>query len=203
MTKTYAPAAYGMPVVLLNNLRSEMMSCEQMPGLSVLEHGEMVAERYFELLAYLRANEPLVNEWRLPDWINDPIMLQQLLDDEIMRTYLTYHDCGKPRCLVIDTEGKRRFPNHAAVSENLWRELGGGEDVAKLIGLDMEIHTIKDVDIPEFAARPQAIALILAGLSEIHANASLFGGIESTRFKMAYKQINKRGKAVLDFRKKN
>lgn len=188
----------GMDADVLNDLRAEMSACEQMPGLSVLGHGEMVADRYFELIDHLREGKPLVAEWRLPEWISEPMVLDRLLDDDTMRTYLTYHDCGKPRCLMIDEDGRRRFPDHAAVSERLWRELGGAPAVADLIGLDMEIHTMKDVDVPSFAGRPQAIALMLAGLSEIHANASLFGGIESTRFKMAFKQIDKRGKATLN-----
>lgn len=182
---------------VLNGLREEMMACEQMPGLSVLAHGEMVQDRYFELLAHVREGAPLVNEWQLPDWIASPAILERLLPDDLMAAYLTYHDCGKPRCLVIGEDGRRHFPDHAAVSERTWRELGGDPGVAELIGLDMEIHTIKDVDVPEFAARPQAIALILAGLSEIHANASMFGGVDSTSFKIKYKQIDKRGRAVL------
>lgn len=38
---------------------------------------------------------------------------------------------------------------------------------------------------------------LIAGLSEIHANASMFGGIDSTSFKIKWKQISKRGKKIL------
>ena len=50
--------------------------------------------------------------------------------------------------------------------------------------------------VPEFAKMPEAISLLLVALSEIHANAEMFGGIESTSFKIKWKQIDKRGNAI-------
>lgn len=181
----------------LAQLRAEMQACEQTAGLSVLAHGEMVWERYSELLAHLREGKPLAGEWRLPDWTEDPRILPGLLDDQTMELYQTYHDCGKPRCLVVDEDGRRHFPDHAHVSRQTWLDIGGAPDVAELIGLDMEVHLLKDAGVAEFAQRPQAIALLLTALCEIHANASMFGGIESVSFKMKWKQIDKRGRAAL------
>lgn len=60
----------------------------------------------------------------------------------------------------------------------------------------MDVHLLKAVDIPEFKARPQAIALLLTGLAEIHANASMFGGLESTSFKIKWKHLDKRGRQI-------
>jgi len=37
----------------------------------------------------------------------------------------------------------------------------------------------------------------------VHANASMFGGIESTSFKIKFKQISKRGKQILNLIKEN
>lgn len=48
----------------------------------------------------------------------------------------------------------------------------------------------------EFAGRPHAVALLLTGLAEVHANASMFGGIESTSFKIKWKNLDKRGRAI-------
>ncbi|CAH1690027.1 conserved hypothetical protein [Hyphomicrobiales bacterium] len=179
------------------SLLDAMRSCEQMPGLSVLAHGEMVAERYSELVGFLRDGKPLTSEWRLPDWIHDPIILTRLLPDDLMAEYHVFHDCGKPACLVIDEEGKRRFPNHAQVSKDIWLSLGGDERVGELIGMDMDAHLLRDEGLAEFAARPQAIPLLLTALAEISSNAEMFGGIESTSFKIKAKALAKRGKAVL------
>jgi len=63
--------------------------------------------------------------------------------------------------------------------------------------MDMDIHTIKADGVEEFASRPEAISLLLTGLSEVHSNASMFGGIESTSFKIKFKQLEKRGKKIL------
>lgn len=178
-------------------LEAEMTSCEQTPGMSVLRHGELVRDFYGDLVRHLESGTPLENEWRLPDWISDPRVLERQLDRETVDTYALYHDCGKPSVRTVDEEGRQHFPDHAAASERVWREIGGDEQVARLIGMDMDIHSIKDVDVEEFSRRPEAATLILVGLSEVHANASMFGGLESTSFKMKWKQIDKRGKAVL------
>jgi hypothetical protein len=51
--------------------------------------------------------------------------------------------------------------------------------------------------LDEFCEDFAAISLLITGLAEIHANAEMFGGIESTSFKMKYKQINRRGKQII------
>jgi hypothetical protein len=178
-------------------LEAEMIACEQTAGMSVLRHGELVRDHFQYLIAHLREQAPLEGEWRLPEWIHDPRILAGLMPDDIIKTYALYHDCGKPSVRVVDEEGRQHFPGHAAASERVWREIGGDEQVARLIGMDMDIHTIKDVDVEAFAARPEAATLMLVGLSEIHANASMFGGVESVSFKMKWKQIDKRGRAIL------
>lgn len=164
-----------------------MKLCEQSPGLSVYDHGLMVAERYADLIG------PRSMEWRLPDWVDDPKIKDHLLSPELMHRYHLYHDCGKPACRT--PEG--RFPDHAAVSKRVWLENGGDAEVGDLIGMDMDVHLLKGEGLAEFAARPQAAALLLTALSEIHANAGMFGGIESTSFKIKWKHINKRGRQVL------
>ncbi len=179
------------------SLIEQMRSCEQTVGMSVLDHGHAVANRYSELISHIRDGKPLSSEWRLPDWIYDPMILTRLLPDELMENYQIFHDCGKPACLVIDEDGKRRFPNHAQVSKDIWLSLGGDERVGELIGMDMDAHLLKDEGVAEFAARPQAIPLLLTALAEISANAEMFGGIESTSFKIKWKTLDKRGKAIL------
>lgn len=164
----------------------------------MIKHGLLVKHRYVDLISHLRDKQELqLPDWRLPDWINNPILLEDLPDDEIMASYHIYHDCGKPYCLTIDEDGKRHFPDHANVSADCWISSGGSVEIAELIRSDMLIHTIKDADVDQFSQNKYACALILTGLAEIHANASMFGGIESTSFKIKYKQIDKRGSAIL------
>jgi hypothetical protein len=183
----------------LDVLLVQMRACEQTQGMSVLDHGVLVHDRYFELLRHLRDGSPLEGEWRLPEWLLEhrQLVLDRLFSDDIVAAYAIHHDCGKPSVLTIDADGRRHFPGHAAASERVWREIGGDPEVATLIGMDMDAHVIKDADVAEFAARPQACTLLLVALSEIHANAGMFGGIESTSFKMKWKQLDRRGKAVM------
>lgn len=106
-------------------------------------------------------------------------------------------NCGKPQALVMGVDGVRRFPDHAAVSRRVWIEAGGDEAIGDLIGMDMDMHLLKDEGVAEFSQRPQARVLVLTALSEVHANASMFGGLESTSFKIKRKHVDKRGRAIL------
>lgn len=179
------------------SLAERMKSCEQMPGLSVLSHGMLVEKRYFDLVGHIRNGSPLQLVWQLPDWITSREIIPRLLDDDLMSRYIVHHDCGKPFCVITDENGRRHFPDHAEVSRTVWLSCGGDSKAAALIAMDMDIHLLKDVHVEEFASRPQAIALLLTGLSEVHANAEMFGGIGSTGFKIKWKQIDKRGRAIL------
>ena len=180
-----------------DGLITAMQGCEQTSGLTVLAHGEMVRDHYRDLVGHLRDGSPLAFEWRLPEWIHDPLILQFLPDDAVMAEYHLFHDVGKPACRTVDEEGRQHFPDHAAVSARVWREAGGCEEVAHLIASDMDVHLLKGEGVDEFARRPEAVALLLTGLAEVTANASMFGGIESTSFKIKYKNIEKRGRAVV------
>jgi hypothetical protein len=62
--------------------------------------------------------------------------------------------------------------------------------------MDMDVHLMKAADITEFIKRPEAITLLITALCEIHSNCAMFGGIESTSFKIKWKHIDKRGRAI-------
>lgn len=175
-----------------------MRSCNQTSGMTILEHGEMVAAYYRDLICHIRDGKPLTYEWRLPEWISNPLLLEGLPSDEIMGEYHLFHDVGKPACRTIDADGRQHFPDHAAVSRQVWLEAGGDPQIGELIGMDMDIHLLTGDGVEEFAQRPQACALLLTGLAEVHANAAMFGGIESTSFKIKWKHLAKRGKAILN-----
>jgi hypothetical protein len=174
-----------------------MTECEQMPGLSVMAHGESVWDYYQDLIEHLTQSTPLAHPWRLPDWVRDPLITSNQLDHKTVKEYLIFHDCGKPYCRTVDEGGRQHFPDHARVSEALWRSIGGNDQSARLMGMDMDIHLLKGEGVEAFSCRPEATTLLLAGLCEVHSNAEMFGGIESVGFKMKMKQIDRRGKRIV------
>lgn len=152
-----------------------MQQCPQTETQSVYQHGVSVKEHMFELIDMLRNNKLLEN-WKLPEWLfaYREQILSQLLPDAIIEEYTLYHDCGKPYCLTYDQDGKRHFPDHAAMSYHTWLSAGGNKTAAKLMNMDMIIHTIKNNELDQFILNPEAITLLLAGLAEIHSNSKMF-----------------------------
>lgn len=174
-----------------------MQNCLQTNTQSVYQHGLSVRDHIFELISFLETGQ--INDgWKLPTWMHEhrQNLLNSLLPKEVIEEYTIFHDCGKPYCLITDEDGRRHFPNHAEVSYQTWLRVTANEQVAKLMRMDMMIHTMKAVDIEEFIRHPEAITLLLAGLAEVHSNAKMFGGIDSESFKIKWSQINKRGKAI-------
>ena len=177
-----------------------MKDCEQTQGQSVLQHGESVKNYLFDLLSHLRSNTDLKYDWLLPDWIyeNKDFILNSLPSDQTLDLYTTYHDCGKPFCITIDDDGKRHFPNHAEVSYQIFTKVFDDPIVADLIRHDMDIHLLKSDGVSDFCQNPYALTLLITGLSEIHSNASMFGGTNSTSFKIKHKCITQRGKQIIN-----
>lgn len=173
-----------------------MKKCPQTDTQSVYQHGISVRDHMFQLIDMLKSSQ-FSKEWKVPSWIIQyrQQLLNSLMPLDIINEYTTYHDCGKPYCLSYD-EDKRHFPNHAEVSYKTWLRVNGNPEAALLMKMDMDIHCLKDNGVKDFCTRPQAVTLLLAGLSEIHANAAMFGGIESSSFKIKYRQIDRRGNAI-------
>ena len=86
----------------VDRLILDMKRTPQTENQSVWDHGVSVSKKYKELLSYLREGTPLTSEWRLPEWVEDNkgFILDNLLPDDVMRQYQTYHDCGKKRLLI-------------------------------------------------------------------------------------------------------
>lgn len=131
--------------------------------------------------------------------------MNKLLPIGILSNYQIYHDIGKPYCKQYDLNNhdKYHFPEHSKQSGIIWNTISNNNIIGKLISMDMEIHTIKAIGLEEFSSHEEAISLLITGLSEIHANAKMFGGIESTSFKIKYKQIDSRGKQIIKLLNKN
>ncbi len=174
-----------MMQITKQELIQKMSECEQTKGQSVLEHGVSVKNYLFDL----------INHWVLE---NKDLLLSSLPDDETLELYTIYHDCGKPFCLEIDENGKRHFPNHAEVSYQIFNQVFNNSVAADLILHDMDIHLLKSDGVVEFCQNPHALTLLLTGLSELHSNAQMFGGLDSTSFKIKWKCINQRGKQIIN-----
>lgn len=180
-----------------------MKQCPQTEGQSVWEHGESVANHLSDLIEYLRGQKDLAG-WRVPDWLaqyRSQLLASLPSDPDMLLTYAMYHDCGKPFCREVDAEGKQHFPDHARVSRDKYLEVApdGSEnryEIADLIYRDMDVHLLKAEQVDAFCENKFATSLLLAGLSEIHSNAKMFGGIESVSFKIKFKQLDRRGKAI-------
>ena len=114
-----------------------------------------------------------------------------------MAEYHVFHDCAKLQVLRIDADGRQHFPDHAIVSARAWTNAGGCTEVGDLIAMDMDVHLLKGEEVEAFSHRPEARALLLTALSEVHANASMFGGLESVSFKSKWKHVDRRGRAIL------
>lgn len=189
----------------LRKLSSKMEDCPQTEGQNVLQHGRSVREHYFALLDHINGKTSLHNtsNWRIPEWVdaNRELIQANLLPRFVMDRYLTLHDCGKPRVRYVDEDGKQHFPNHAESSEQVYLSTfkdSASDTVAYLIRHDMDAHLLKNDGVEEFSKQPTAVCQLLAALAEVTSNAAMFGGIESTSFKIKFKQINQRGKAVLN-----
>lgn len=175
-----------------------MKDCQQTKGQSTLEHGFSVKNYLFDLVNHLRKGYPLKYNWNLPNWVYDSkdLILANLPDDKTLKFYTIFHDIGKWKCLTIDNDGKRHFPNHAEVSYQYFKQVFNNPVAAELIRHDMDIHLLKSECVEEFSKNPYALTLLLTGLAEIHSNSTMFGGISSTSFRIKCKSITQRGKSI-------
>lgn len=173
---------------------SAMKNCEQTTGVSVLDHGNMVRDAYLKLVEYVKTGvQP--EGWRIPEWVNSDILAKQM-DSDTVKEYQIYHDCSKPYVRKIDEDGKVHFPDHAKKSYEMWKPFN--PKAANLMKMDMDAHLLKADGIEEFSSRPEAATLLMTAVAEIHANAEMFGGLNSDSFKIKIKNLTKRGKQVIN-----
>jgi hypothetical protein len=168
-----------------------MMACQQNSKQNILQHGEAVHEYWLKILS---------NQIdKLPEWFflyREKIMFEiSKYDPVLIRNYHIYHDAGKPFCLTLDEQGQH-FPNHAEISSNIFKQIFGDSISAYWILHDMDAHLISSKDIPAFITLKGSIILLITALAEIHANAEAFGGIDSQSFKIKFKHLERRGKAI-------
>jgi len=176
-----------------------MKNCEQAPGFSIYQHGLDVANRYRDLYRHLLGEKP-VYEWTIPKTSLEQLrsLLPHALDPREARTYHVLHDCGKPFCITIDEQGRRHFPGHADRSYEIFKQLYPDDArSAELIRLDMACHTARGDELANLAKNELAPTLCLTAWAELYSNAEqLFGGFESTSFKIKHKTLCKAVKKI-------
>ncbi len=169
-----------------------MKSSYQFDNWTIYQHGQDVWKHTKQLIC---SN---FDGFTLPEWFkeNHHFIINNLHDWKTISTYNQYHDCGKPFCLVIDSDGKKHFPNHAETSKKMFLDAGGDSLTAGLIGYDMMCHS-GDIDMT--LPIKTLLTLLITAFAEIHSNAKQFpGGTSSTSFKIKYKRLDKIGKKILD-----
>lgn len=177
-----------------DQLLQDMQGCYQTEAQAVYEHGLSVWKHTQRAIQYLQGGPP-PEGWRIPTWLTKyrKELCGALMPLDVVEEYTVFHDCGKPYC---KPDGERRFPNHAEVSYQTWLSAGGSEAAANLMRLDMRVHTLKGKDVGPFAALPEAVTLLVVGLAEVHSNAGMFGGKDSESFKIKWKHLDRRGRAI-------
>ena len=193
---SYLPLLGKKPKLTYQQVIFDMLSTPQTDIQNVLEHGTSVNKYFNDLIGDMKL------DWRLPNWFqeNKDFILQNLHSYQDIKEYQIMHDCGKPYCITIDEDGRRHFPDHANVSANTFAQISDNKIVKDLISKDMVFHTIKADEVEDFVKNNSlqtVLTLLVTSLCELHSNASMFGGIESTSFKIKYKQLDKRGNQVL------
>lgn len=159
----------------------------------MIQHGEMVHDWYTDLVGDRKY------QWdfgKAEDLIDQIIHLA--LSPQQIRCYHIFHDCGKPYCRTIDEEGKQHFPNHAQVSYEKYLDVFGNQEIAWYILNDMAFHTLKGEELDSIISDSRAPSLLLTAWAELHANAQMFGGIESTSFKIKRKFLEKNTKSLIN-----
>lgn len=171
-----------------------MQSCQQTPTQNVLQHGESVWKFTKQIISGDFTN------LKLPDWFlsNHRYIVNNLHPYSIIKEYNIFHDCGKPYCLEVDSQGKQHFPNHTQVSAETYFKIKNDTIVEELIREDMSLHTLTADEITNKEwSRETAFTLLVTAFAEIHSNAQMFGGIDSTSFKIKWKKLDKRGKLLM------
>ena len=171
-----------------------MKKCYQFKTLSVLGHGLAVMKKAKKII-----NKDLAG-FKLPDWFVENIeyIIQSAHDWRAIKRYTIWHDCGKPFCRTVDSEGKQHFPNHEQKSKEILDSFSNNKIISDLIGNDMLLHTAKAEELDKInLSKADWFTLIIVSFAELHANADMFGGTENTSFKIKWKQLDKRGKQLL------
>lgn len=178
-----------MEINSFEELLVAMKNCFQFENVNIYEHGIMVNKEYFNIVTMLSSGciiDPLPKE------LLDIYMHHTLLPFSLMMTYQILHDCGKPLCHIVDENGKSHYPNHAFVSYSEIKKYFPEEyDLQYLIAHDMDFHTMKPSQLINLSKSKYGFSLYLTAWAELIANSQMFGGFQSTSFKIKKKHLLK------------
>lgn len=91
------------------------------------------------------------------------------------------------------------FPDHANVSADTWKCVFPEEIlIQELMRKDMLFHLAKSDDFEVIWSDPLAPTLYVTAWAEILANCTMFGGQDSTSFKIKKKKLIQAGKKYLN-----
>ena len=175
-------------------LNEKMRDCKQTEVMSILEHGVDVNKKYQEIVKILKGG--MENIYCLPEQLFELFQMFPLLEDRIINHYQIYHDCGKPLCKIVDEEGRQHFPDHSKVSYEQFKLIFPDKDVEAFMVLhDMDFHTLCADDLKGLAISHCGFSLYLTAWAELISNALMFGGFDSTSYKIKRKKLVRNLKA--------
>lgn len=193
-------AGEACPREALRALLRQAMAVTPQGGSSVLDHCLGVQAWAARLLHEDERDCPRLQalRQRLP-WFDGPSFARLLGEEAVaeLLNYLAWHDCGKPFVHEVDEQGRSHFPGHAQASADIWEKVGGTPGECEMMRQDMTLHTLSAEGVPTFARHPQALALLVAAVASVQANAEDFGGFESSSYKAKLKHLDRRGRALL------
>lgn len=156
----------------------------------MLQHGQSVHEQYKCLIGALERGEG-------PQVLLDIYAKFKLPSFDALKQYNLMHDCGKSLCLEIEN-GKRQYPNHAALSAEQYSVIFPHDDFTRqLILHDMDFHILRGDDLTTTCKSVFAPILYFTAHAEVEANAEMFGGRGSDSYKIKAKRLLQAGKKLL------
>lgn len=181
-----------------------MSNTYQFENINMLDHGRMVHESYKQLLSAIEKEDNIfLEQWLGNSFLNKTftnLLLGNQYSMEEMENYHIYHDCGKPSCKTMEGD-KQHFPDHAQKSGEIYSQYFDNSIINELIINDMAFHSLKGEQLTNWLIEHKdnkkfLCSLYLTAWAEIIANSTMFGGNESTSFKIKKKCLISAGKKL-------
>ncbi len=167
----------------------DMQKTLQFSHMNILQHGQDVHQWYLNI----KKNINLFSEksQKILTMIQHPNV-----DIDLIEQYHVFHDIGKPYCLK-HIDGKSSFPEHAQCSHQIFSQYCDHPLINDCILFDMLLHQSTCEEIKIWKNQHQHLdyyhdlssLLSMTTIAELHSNSLMFGGFESSSFKIKEKKI--------------